>query len=107
MYFLLFFSPLALIVLYANSVIGQRPKCYEFYKEDPDNIDQVYFPHESNCKFFYQCTAHGAMRLVLFNVVYEKSLVIIYLENPRMKCNPGMHFDRETNQCGRPDDVVC
>ncbi|XP_070499512.1 peritrophin-1-like [Chironomus tepperi] len=74
---------IALLVLLVN---GQRPNCWRYYQEDPETIDQVYFPHEKNCQYFYQCTAHGAMR---------------------MKCPPGMHFDKENHQCGRPDDVVC
>lgn len=50
---------IALLVLLVN---GQRPNCWRYYQDDPENIDQVYFPHEKNCQFFYQCTAHGAMR---------------------------------------------
>lgn len=60
-------------MLFAGTLHAQRPNCWEYYRDDPENIDQVYFPHEKNCQFFYQCTSHGAVR---------------------MKCNPGMYFDR-------------
>lgn len=65
---------------------AQRPSCWEHIRDDPDNIDQVFFPHEKDCRFYYQCSMHGVVR---------------------MKCQFGMHFDVETHQCGRPDDVVC
>ncbi|KAG5679286.1 hypothetical protein PVAND_008865 [Polypedilum vanderplanki] len=78
---------IALILLIVDNVSAQKkPNCWEYFKDDPDTIDQVYFPYEGNCQYYWQCTAHGAMR---------------------MKCPPSMNFDAETHQCGRPDDVVC
>lgn len=50
------------MVLFIGNAIGQRPNCWKFYQDDPETIDQVYFPYEKNCQYFYQCTAHGAMR---------------------------------------------
>jgi hypothetical protein len=96
---------IAALLLLVCGTMAQRPSCWEYYKEDPETIDQVYFPHESNCRFYYQCSAHGISR---------------------MKCQFGMHFDADTHQvrlpatsihltiktfdffqCGRPDEVNC
>jgi hypothetical protein len=68
---------IAAILLLICGTLGQRPSCWEYYKEDPETIDQVYFPHESNCRFYYQCSTHGVVR---------------------MKCQHGMLFDADTHQ---------
>jgi Chitin binding Peritrophin-A domain len=80
------FSLLAALMVLLTGALAQRPSCWKYIQEDPDTIDQVFFPHESNCRFYYQCSLHGLVR---------------------MKCQHGMHFDAETHQCGRPDEVEC
>jgi Chitin binding Peritrophin-A domain len=67
----------ALFLILIGGVFAQKPSCWEFLKDDPDTIDQVYFPHEKNCQFYYQCSSHGPIR---------------------MKCQFGMHFDSESHQ---------
>lgn len=50
------------LVLLALASGQKKPSCYKSWQEDPDTIDQVYFPYDGNCAYFWQCTAHGAMR---------------------------------------------
>lgn len=64
-FFIYIFAKLWLSALLVVSVMSQRsskPNCYKYWLEDPDTIDQVYFPYKGNCQYFWQCTAHGAMR---------------------------------------------
>lgn len=59
------------MMLMIGAVAAQRPSCWKYIRDDPDNIDEVFFPHESNCQYYYQCSMHGIVR---------------------MKCQAGMHF---------------
>lgn len=65
---------------------SKRPSCWKYIKDESNYIDEIYFPYEGNCQYYWQCTRHGAMR---------------------MKCPPQQHFDVDTNQCGRAADVEC
>lgn len=79
-------SPLLALLTLLSEVSAQRPSCWKAIQEDPAKINNVYFPHEDNCEFYYQCTMHGVRR---------------------MTCGRGQHFDVLTNQCGRPEEVDC
>lgn len=83
----------------------REKSCWEYYQEEPESINEIYFPHPTNCRFYYQCSAHGKVRMKcqpgkMFNSTFNFIIIHIIFKL-------GMHFDVETNQCGRPDDVVC
>lgn len=56
---------LAVIVLLVAFVSAQKKKdtCWHHYQEDPDHINEVYYPHDTDCRFYYQCSAHGRVRM--------------------------------------------
>lgn len=96
---------LALLAIVIDSVVGQKkPSCYKYWLEDAETIDQVYFPYEGKCQFFWQCTAHGGD---FKNYSRKFHVINLIFAAMRMKCSYGMSFDTETNQCGRSADVNC
>lgn len=60
-----------IIVLALVALVSAQKSCHHAYLDDPENINDVYFPHPTDCRFYYQCTAHGKVR---------------------MKCQPGEKF---------------
>ncbi|CAO1374953.1 unnamed protein product [Diamesa serratosioi] len=82
------FSIVVVLMVLINTILAQdqKPNCGELFREDPKAANNVYWPHDTNCNLYYQCSAHGLVR---------------------MKCQYGMHFDRYMHQCGRPDEVEC
>lgn len=61
----LIFVILAVIVMLVTIVAAQKKKdtCWHHYQEEPDSINEIYFPHDTDCRFYYQCSAHGRVRM--------------------------------------------
>lgn len=114
----LIFVILAVIVMLVTIVAAQKKKdtCWHHYQEEPDSINEIYYPHDTDCRFYYQCSAHGRVRMKCQpgekNCTWKLRSSYDHVRKITKLCkhensNSGMHFDFEENQCGRPDEVSC
>ncbi|CAO1329084.1 unnamed protein product [Diamesa hyperborea] len=74
------------MALTACAYAAESPDCAYISRNDPKDIDNHYFPHETSCNAYYQCAHHGLVK---------------------MHCPKDLHFNREINQCGWPRDSEC